>query len=578
MTAATFLALAVAATAPKPPPAYAFLKASAGAAPSCRTTPVDGQVVRASLFSPESERCPVAIVGDEPLALRDLAAVVEVGHLTRPSRAARGEAPEMDLKPALERLITARLLIQEAREMGLDSTPDVRKAVEDFKASRLRSMLQDVAARGLKPDAAEVERLYRDAVREWKIKSVLLEKEADAKAFEAALEGGQGFDALAKKFVAEKKAKGGGKAEFVPPKRMLPEVRAVVEKAKPGVPTGLVRIPKGWIVLCVDGMRYPANDPAARRQAREISLARLRHEAVRRFYVALVEKYAKVDEALLKSLDFEAGGEKGFAALLEDKRPVATIAGEKPITVGDLGREISMKFFHGLESPIQQRRVNREKDAAFEKLLGTRLFAKEAALRKLEQRPELLLAVEEYERSVAFDVFVQKVLAPEVKVSEQEGLDYYEAHEADFTAPRMVRLDGIAFPTVADAQAALDKVKGGTDFSWLRSTAPGQIAPQKRSLELEGRTLSATGLPPELGKALTGATAGTYRLFAAREDEVWVIRVVEETPPATRPYAEVREEILKKLVADRLMAVMRDYADKLRKVRRVDVLVTRVSL
>ncbi|WP_242393492.1 peptidyl-prolyl cis-trans isomerase [Anaeromyxobacter oryzisoli] len=578
MIPATLIALLATAAPAEPTSQRVLLKAAAAAAPSCRATRVDDQLVRVALFSPESEACPVAKVGDDVILLRELAQALELGHLQRsPRAAAPATRPDMDFTPALDRLIATRLLIQEAREMRIDADPKFRAAVDDFKASRLRAMLQREAVRGVKPDPAEVERLYREAVREWKIKSILLDKEDAAKAFQAALKAGERFDALAKKFVDGKKAKGGGPAEFVPPKQLLPEIKEALRGAKRGVPVGPIRIASGWVMLRVDGVRYPRGDAAAREQARAQATARQEREAVRRFYLSLVARYAKVDEPLLKRLDLEANGEKGFKALLEDRRPLATVRGEKPLTVGDLAREVSMKFFHGLESPIQQRRVNREKDDAFERLLGARLFAKEASARRLDARPELRRPVEEYERGLAFDTFVERVIAPDVKVTEQDAQRYYEQHKDEFTAPQMYKLDGLAFRTLPEAQAALDKLKAGTDFAWMQSSAPGQVEPEKRTLQLDGRTLSASRLPHALAQALAGVRSGEYRLYAPSGAEAWVVRVVDQTPPAAQPYVDAREHIAKRLWNERLAVAMNDYAGKLRKAQPVEVLVTGVS-
>lgn len=575
----TLLALAVLAAPAEASSARVLLKASAAAAPACRTSRVDDQLVRAALFSPDSEQCPVARIGDEPIALRDLAEALELQHLSRsPRAAAPAKTPDMDFAPALDRLIDTRLLIQEAREVQVDATPEFRETIADFKESRQRTMLQQLASRSAKPDPAEVERLYRDAVREWEIASVLLEKEDDAKAFAAALQAGGSFDALAKKFVAEKRAKGGGKPEFASRKHMLPEVVAVVEKAKLGAPIGPIKVPSGFAVMRVVGTRHPPKDAAARADARARSLARMQHDAVRGFYLSLVRKYASVDAPLLKQLDFEAKGEKGFEELLKDQRPLATIRGDKPVTIGDLGREVSMKFFHGLAGPIGEKRVNLQKTEAFERLLGARLFAKEAAARKLEATPGFRRELEEYERALAFNTFVEKVIAPDVQVTEDEARIYYETHKAEFSAPEMFKLDGFAFTTASEAQAALDKLKSGTDFAWLRSTAQGQLAPELRSLQFDGRTVSAATLGRDLAKALTGARAGEYRLYAPHGAEVYVLRVLEQTPPTPQPYPEAREPIAKKLFNEKLAQAIRAYTEKLRKAQRVEVLITRVTL
>jgi parvulin-like peptidyl-prolyl isomerase len=579
MIASTLLAVVLGAAPAKDqaPSARVFLKASASTA-ACRASKVDDQLVRVPLFAVESEDCPVAKVGDETIALRELASAVEFAHVKRsPMTPAPAKRPDMDFTPALDRLITTRLLVLEAREMQIDQAPEYRRELEEFKAARLRGMVQAVAVRGVKPDAAEVERLYRDAVREWKVASVLLDKEEDAKALRAALAGGGDFVALAKKATAEKKGRGDGKAQFVSRKHMLPEILAAVRDAKQGAVVGPLKLQAGWVVLRVEGVRYP-KDPAAREAAKASSVARLEREAVRRFYLDLVKRTAVVDEALLKGLDFEVGGEQGFEALAKDERPLAKIQGEKPVTVGDLTREIGLKFFHGLKSPIEQKRVNVYKPEAFERLLGQRLFAREAAARKLADRPDYRREVAEYERAYAFNTFIEKVVAPDVKVTEKDAIEYYEQHKADYTAPEMFKLDGFAFTSGRDAQVALDKLKQGTDWTWLRSTATGQVEPERRTLQFDGRTVSAGALPPALAKALAGARAGDLRLYAASDAEVYVVKVLEYAPSVVQPYADAREGIAKSLFDRQLERAIGEYAAKLRKAQRVDVLITRIAM
>jgi parvulin-like peptidyl-prolyl isomerase len=578
MISATLIALVTAAT-PAPVQPRALLKAPAATAPACRTSPAGDQLVQAPLFAPESAQCPVAKVADELIPLRELAAALEQGHMAhRPKSTGAQQRPDMDFTPALDRLVTTRLVVLEAREMNLDETPDFKAAVDSYRAARLRTMLQESVTKSLKPDPAEVRKIYADAVREWKITSVLLEKEEDAKAFEAALKAGATFDATTKKFVAEKKAKGGEKSDWVSPKHARPEIRAVASTAKPKVPVGPVRVEGGWVMFRVDATRVPQNDKAARAEAEAASLARKQHDAVRAFYQSLVAKYAKVDSALVKQIDLEAGGEKGFEALLKDPRPLATIQGEAPITVGDLTKEVSTKFFHGLASPIAEHRVNREKDAAFERLVGSRVFAKEAAVRKLASRPEYKRDVADYERGLAFNTFVEKVISPGVQVTEGEAMGYYEQHLASYTAPEMLRLDGFAFQTAKEAQGAIEKLKTGTDFAWLRQNAPGQLPPEQRTLQLDGGIVSANTVPPDLMKAISGAKSGDYRVYAAGKSEVYVIRVAERVPPAAQPYPEAREKIAKKLYVEKMASALKDYAARLRKAQPVDVYITRISL
>jgi hypothetical protein len=177
-----------------------------------------------------------------------------------------------------------------------------------------------------------------------------------------------------------------------------------------------------------------------------------------------------------------------------------------------------------------------------------------------------------------FNTFIEKVIAPDVKVTEADAIEYYEKHKAEFTAPQMYKLDGFAFATNKEAQSAIDKLKAGTDFAWLKQSAPGQIPADKRALQFDGNTVSASTLPSGLAKALTNARTGEYRLYSAKEGEVYVVKVVDQVAPAPQPYVDAREPIAKKLFNEKLMVAMKEYASKLRKQQRVDVLITRVSM
>jgi parvulin-like peptidyl-prolyl isomerase len=569
-------AKAPAATAPaaRAAGAYAVLtSAPVPPRPGCRTKSEGGEL-RAELYSAEAVACPVARVVTDEIALGELANALAAAHTAQGSRASRGEkARGMDFAPTLDRIIDVRLLVLEAREMGLTEQPEYREAMDGYRASTLRTTLQEQAAASARPDAAEVDRIYKATVKQWKVRSVMFEQEGDANAFRTAVGKGGSFDALARAEVAEKRARG-GEPGFVSVKEMVPELAQAANALKQGQVSQPVKLEKGWVVLKLEGIRYP-EDPKARQQARAQSLAAQQHKAVRAFHQSLVKKYATVDEKLLAGIDFEAGGEAGFQALARDERSLAQIRGEKPITVAELTAEVSTKFFHGIADPIKEKRVNPGKTDAFERLLGARLFAREARERKLDQSPAYLRKVEGFDRVLAFNTFLERVLIPEVKVTEAEVQALYEQRKGEFATPQMYRLDGLGFSTAKAAQAALEKLKGGTDLEWVRANTEGRLKPEEQKLQLQGALLSVNTLPPSLVKALVGAQPGDYRIYAADDGaQHHLVRVVDQVAPSLQPYPEVREKLAREVEGDKVAAAIRDYAARLRKVQQVDVLIT----
>ncbi|HZZ85214.1 MAG TPA: peptidyl-prolyl cis-trans isomerase [Anaeromyxobacteraceae bacterium] len=557
--------------------AYAVLKAAPSPAyPDCRATP-SGEEVRAPLFSAASAGCPVARVAGDAIMLGELADALGQSHLAARSGARRGAKPRaMDYGPVLERLVDLRLVVLEARRMGLNDLPESREAMAAFQATTLRGLLQGQVTAGVKPDPGEVDKVYRAAVKQWKLRSVMFNQEADAKRFREDLAKGKSFQALAKAAVAAKKAQG-GEPGYASAKQLLPELAQAAARLAQGQASQPVKVTAGWVVLEVEGARYP-KDAKALAEARAQSLASQQFKAIRGFYRELVKKHATVDEQLLKQLDFEAKGEAGYQALAKDGRVLAAIRGERPVTVADLTGEISKKFFHGIDGPIKEHRVNLQKADTFESLLGSRLFAREAAERKLDQTAAYRGKVRQYERVLALNTFVEKVLVPEVKVTEGEVKARYEQKKGGLTSPAMYRLDGLGFRDRRTAEEAVQKLKGGTDLNWLRASADGRLDPDRQQLRFDGGLVSANALPPGLAKVLAGARSGEYRLFSSEDGaEHYAVRVVEQLPPSVTPYAEAREKLARELEGEKLAAGLKEYAAKLRKVQQVDVLVTRIA-
>jgi parvulin-like peptidyl-prolyl isomerase len=570
---------AVPAPAAGPASAYAALK-SAPATPreDCRVTKMPDGELRAPLFVPPTAGCPVARVASDEVILEELADAMAESHMAKGSKASRGaKAKAIDFKPTLDRIVDVHLLVLEARDMGITDQPEYKQAVEGYRASALRTTLQQEAAADAKPDPAEVDKFFKAAVKQWKVRSIKFETEEDARKFRAEVVMGGSFEALAKAAVAEKKAQS-GEPGFVTPKQLVPEMAKAAAPMQVGEVSQPVKLSTGWVVMKIEDVRYP-EDTKAMEEARAASLGEQQHKAVRQFHESLVKKYATVDEKLLASLDFEAGGEAGFKELMKDQRPLALIRDEAPLTVAQLAAEINTKFFHGVADPIKEHRVNKEKMDTFELLLGARLFAREARERKLDQAPAFRRRVANFDRVLAFNTFIEKVLIPGIKVTDREAQALYEKRKNKYTSPTLYRLDGLAFGNAKAAQSALAKLQGGTDFAWLRANADGQLKPEERQLQFEGTLLSVNTLPESLVKALTGSKASDYRLYATDDGKQhYVVRVVDIVPPAVRPYPEVREELGREIEAEKIGAAVRDYAGKLRKVQKIDVIITRIAI
>lgn len=514
----------------------------------------------------------LARINGEPLTLEEFERALSGLHAGMADNTLRSLPHPSQL---LERLINAKLVLQEARNIGLDELPEVRNALKAFEEDTLREMLYGYHVRNiLEPDPKEVETRYREAVKEVKVISVLFDKEEDAKRLEADVKAGGKFEELAQKSVSEKVAKGSVEGQYLKFSSLSPEVAKAVPLLKKGEVSPLIPIGKQFSLLKLEDIRYP-EDKAARERAKEEALQIKKATSLRKYTEGLRKKYVRIDQKIVDNLDFESA-EPGFEKLRADGRALATVKGEKPVTVGDLTATLEKKFFHGAERAAEGKKINRRKDQVLEEILNKRVTLLEAKKQKLEKTEYFKVKAQENRNGVLFGAFVQKVIVPDVKVGDEELNEYYQAHIGEYTFPEMVRIDGLLFSDRKTAEEAIEKLRKGADFQWLRANAEGQVDPAKVEtlLDFKAQLLDTSTLPEGVRKAISGAAPGEYRLYADPGNAYYVLGLVERFPSKPIPLETVKRELEKKVFAEKLQRVLRDWEEKLRKASDVKVYAT----
>lgn len=533
----------------------------------------DGVQTKVSLFAPDSWSVAIAMVEDQTITLAELTRALASAHgaLDPEATAAAGKK---DFQTILDRMIQVRLLSAEAREMGIDELPEVQQQLADFRDVTGQDLLKARVVANAKADPALVERLYRDAVREWKVQSVLFGGELDAKKHAPKLKAPKAFEALAKQLVAEKKAKGGGESQFLPRDKMLPQVVAALSKLKVGEVSDPVRVQEGFAVLKVDAIRYP-EVPQARASVESLALMQAQEKVLQGYYDGLIKKYAKVDRALLKSLDFHAK-KPGIDVLVKDTRVLAAIQGGKNITVGEFTETLAEGFYHGVDTAMKEQKINKQKTSVFDGMLSKRVIPLQVRADGIDKTPEFARRVAEQEMAVLFSKFIEKAILPSIKLSDAELKKHYAEHRKEFMYPTFFKVESLAFSKLNDAEAAVKKLRSGTDFKWLNANADGQIPPPQRKLGLEG-TLAATALPKEIAAVLAGAKKGDYRLHAGPDSQYYAIRVVDVIGATEQPFEEVADGIRKELFDEAIAKGVKKWADTLRQARKVQIFITRIG-
>jgi len=521
------------------------------------------------LESPLFSDFPIAEVNDEPITVEDLAALLIATHETGETHATRKIT--MTYAEPLKRLIAMRLIIQEARNVGIDELPEIKGTIDKFSQAIMAQLLKQEVGKDVTVDEKDVETVYRETVGEWKINSLLFNKEENAKKAVKALKAGKSFEEIARAALKEETAKGNTQGEYVRLVNLTPEVISVVSRMKVGSVSPVIKVGSGksvgYTIVKLEDIRLPdsAEDrEQLQKQARAQAFFNKSRQAIQTHRDSLYKKYVKLDNELFKALDFEAK-KPGFDKLLADNRILAKIAGEDPVKVQDLARAISDKLFHGVETAREEKKINVIKQEVLDKIIDKKLYQKEALLKGIDRTQRYQKMVREKEFGILFGSFIQKVIAPTVKLDDDDIKVYYKEHISEYSLPAMVKLSGLPFDRVHDAEAALDMLKRGADYSWIKANAKGLTDPGVEDLMIFGDTLiTITSLPEDLQKALTGAKRGDFRIATGSDGRSYLLSVLEAVPPSNQPLEEVMNAIAQQVFNVKLERAIEDWAEKLK--------------
>ncbi len=560
LTAAATESIATAAEAPQ----SAVVSQGSGTSPASEGPAI---TVKVPLFASHAGSIPLAMVNDDAVTLGDLSAALGSAHEERDS-AKKEAGGKIDYHKIVERLINVRLVIQEATRIGFDELPEFTSAVDDYSTNALAEQLMREVTKDVKADPAAVEKLFKELAVEWKIKSIFFEKEEDAKGMAEALKAGTDYDELAKKAVGEKKAKSLSEGGFVRPKDLAPHIVETVSTMGTGSVSPIVKVQSektvGFTIMKLEEKRYPES-PTLREQAEGSVLATSKSRAWEEYKASLVKKFVKVHDKTLKGLDYEANIKK-FPDLLKDKRVVADIKGEKPITVGDLTQGLADKFWHGPEEAAQSKKLNKAKRPTLFLIIGKRVIEKDVSARGLATSDEYLTGLRKFKDSTLFGIFVERVVYPDVKVTEADLKAYFDLHQKEYQYPEMMKLSSIAFENKGNAEAALKTLKKGSDITWVRSNFEGVVAKSDEDplTSLNSNILSLNSMPPGMAKVVAGARQGEYRVYDGGEGRYYVLSIEDAIPARPQPYEEVREPISKEVFNEKFVQAMEEWFRKLR--------------
>ncbi len=504
----------------------------------------------------------VASVNGEPITWFELSRVIAASHAKGSSKT---QAGRIDFTYVLRRMINTRLIVLEARNIGLHQTPGHEKAVQKYSDQLQMEMLLEQYVEDIQPDPETVEKIYASLVREWKLRSLRIKKESDAKKVDAQLKAGEDFEQIFQKALQWRHAEGDPQGIYLRNDQLKSPVAKIIDKMETGDVSPVLSLGKdGFIVFKLEGSRIPPNeDPRARKFALQQALNTKRLKATRQYFEDLKKAKVQINRDIFDALDYESE-EQVMEKFLEDKRILAQIQDAEDITVAEFSRVLKQRFFHGIKLAVEAKRINAKKEHVLEDLLQKRILRFEAQKKQIDKSAEFKARVKDHENSMIFEAFLKKVVAPDIKLDQKELEAYYQKNISEFTSSRMMRIKDLVFEKRDDAVAAMQNLNKGTDFAWLSANAHGQIpANSKGLLNFEGRPLTVDSLPPDIRETVSGASKGDSRLYAETDGRYYLLYVDQIIEPVQQPFSTVKQDIAKKVFDTKVKESLENWAKQL---------------
>jgi len=149
-------------------------------------------------------------------------------------------------------------------------------------------------------------------------------------------------------------------------------------------------------------------------------------------------------------------------------------------------------------------------------------------------------------------------LAQWLQISDDDVKKAYDEQHASFVTPEKRHIEQIVFPQMADAQAAADRIKGGTSFADI-ATARGL---KEQDIDLGTVTKSAM-VDPNVADAAFGLKDGEVSAPVQTQFGAVLVTVLEIEPSTTKSLAEATPALRNQIALDRAKRQVQDLHDKI---------------
>lgn len=238
--------------------------------------------------------------------------------------------------------------------------------------------------------------------------------------------------------------------------------------------------------------------------------------------------------------------DEGTSATETNPEGVETILPPETILVSFGDQTITLGEFNQIwEQVPEEYKLQLDKSMVLDQVISEKLLIREAKNMELEKDNDILEQIEKMTEQILVQALIQKEILDKIKVNDEEVLEYYEQSKESFTEKEQVHLYNILLETEEEAQAILEQLKAGGDFSEIakeKSTGPGATQDGDLGFLTKGTII------PEIEEVVFALEIEELSKIVKTDFGFHILKITEKKPETVKTLEEVKEGIIQTLL------------------------------
>ncbi|MEM2265153.1 MAG: peptidyl-prolyl cis-trans isomerase [Nitrososphaerota archaeon] len=388
-----------------------------------------------------NEKEVLAIVNGEPITVKEVMYVIGIEHRREDIER---KAKKVDLKSFLNQIIRDKLIIQEAKMMGLETNPWLEAKLNEFIiASAVRQLYKDEIVSKIKSTHNEVKNFYKQFYKEYEIYIFETKDKNEA-------------EKVRNEFMQNKNGKGNKVKLTLLNLYNDEELWDKIKNLKPGEVSPVIQKFDKYIVIKI----LQVNNVNMEKFNKNYNSIKLTYERYKRKELETIKlkdlrnKYKNliwIDKEILQQVKTKSNNIK------EDNKIVAKV-GKDTLKLNEI-----LKNMQNNNSTNNFLNI----DKYVNKWIDTKIVDLEALSRNYHLRSPLKEDIENYKNQLLKKIFISVVILPKIKIDDKDLKEYYNENKEKFKEEDQYRIYRMIVKDHNTALSVISELSKGADFKFL---------------------------------------------------------------------------------------------------------------